>query len=173
MADLAPDAVRSVYITGLRNAHALEHQALNAIDRQLDRLENYPEVADRLALHRRETENQIIRLEDVLGGFGETPSGLKDAALAIMGNMAAITHAMAEDEVLKNAFANCAIENFEIASYKSLIIMAEASGSRDGITALQETLREEQAMARWCEESIEKITHRYLTLHGDMDRSSH
>ena len=173
MASLAPDAVRSVYITGLRNAHALEHQALNAIDRQLDRLENFPEVADRLSLHRRETERQIVRLEDVLGTLGESHSGLKDAALAMAGNMAAIMHAAAEDEVLKNAFANCAIENFEIASYKSLITMAETGGFGEGIPLLQETLREEQEMARWCEGAIEQITRRYLTLHGDMSRSSH
>lgn len=173
MATLAPDAVRSVYVTGLRNAHALEHQALGAIDRQVDRLENFPEVADRLRLHRGETEQQLARLESVLAEFGETPSTFKDATMGIMGNMAAITHAMAEDEILKNAYANCAIENFEIASYKSLIVMAEATGFGGGISALQESLREEQAMARWCEESIESITRKYLMLHGDAERSSH
>jgi ferritin-like metal-binding protein YciE len=98
---------------------------------------------------------------------------VKDAALNFMGNMGAIGHAMAEDEILKNAFANCALENFEIASYKSLIVMAEESGSGGGISALRETLREEQAMAQWCEDSIEQITRKYLVLHQDRDFSSH
>jgi ferritin-like metal-binding protein YciE len=173
MATLAPTTLRPLYITGLRNAHALEHQALGVIDRQLDRLENFPEVADRLSLHRRETEQQIVRLDEILGEFNETPSGLKDSVLGMMGNMAAIGHAAAEDEILKNAFANCALENFEIASYRSLIVMAEESGFPAGITALQESLREEQAMARWCEDSIEQITRKYLVLHRDPSASSH
>jgi hypothetical protein len=75
MATLAPTALRSVYITGLRNAHALENQALGMIDRQLDRLENFPEVADRLRLHRRETEQQIVRLDDIMSEFDTSASG--------------------------------------------------------------------------------------------------
>ena len=173
MATLAPSALRSVYISGLRNAHALEHQALGMIDRQLERLENFPEVADRMRLHRGETEQQIVRLDDVLSGLNESASGLKDAGLGFMGSMAALGHAAAEDEILKNAFANCALENFEIASYKSLIVMAEEAGEGVGISALQESLREERSMAQWCEESIERITRRYLTLHLDPSAESH
>jgi ferritin-like metal-binding protein YciE len=143
------------------------------IDRQLERLENFPEVADRMRLHRSETEQQIVRLDDVLSGLNQSASGIKDAGLSFMGSMAALGHAAAEDEILKNAFANCALESFEIASYKSLIVMAEEAGEGAGISALQESLREEQSMAQWCEESIERITRRYLTLHLDPGTPSH
>ena len=173
MATLAPTALRSLYVSGLRNAHALEHQALGMIDRQLDRLESFPEVADRMRLHRGETEQQIVRLDEVLSGLGERASGMKDAGLNLMGNLAALGHAAAEDEILKNAFANCALENFEIASYKSLIVMADEVGEGAGITALQQSLREEQSMAQWCEESIERITRRYMTLHLDPSAPNH
>jgi ferritin-like metal-binding protein YciE len=165
--------VRPIYITGLRNAHSLEKEAINIIDRQLDRIENFPEVSDRLRLHRDETEGQILRLEQLLGDMNESPSGLKDAALSIMGNVAALSHTVADDEILKNAFANCALENFEIASYTSLIAMAHACGSQGDITALEASLREERAMAQWCEESIEKITLQYLALHRSPASSNH
>ena len=161
--------IRTVYVTGLRNAHALEHEAINIIDRQLERLDDYPEVRERLRLHRGETEQQIVRLEEVLGALGESQSGLKDAALSVMGNMAALSHAIADDEILKNSFANCALENFEIASYKSLITMAQAGGFQGGVSALEASLREEQEMARWCEQSIEQITTRYLSLRQNVD----
>ncbi len=91
----------------------------------------------------------------------------------MMGNMAALSHSMADDEILKNAFANCALENFEIASYTSLIAMAEAGGFDSGISALQASLREEQEMARWCQESIEQITRRYLSLARDPSIANH
>jgi ferritin-like metal-binding protein YciE len=66
------------------------------------------------------------------------------------------------DEVLKNTFANHAFENFEIASYKSLIAMAEAAGHQRFVPALQETLREEEKTARLIYDMIEPITQKYL-----------
>ena len=38
------DAAIDTYISGLKNAHALEKQATQLIGRQLERIENYPEV---------------------------------------------------------------------------------------------------------------------------------
>ena len=126
MASYSPDVLQSVFVTGLKNVHGVEHQALSLIDRQLDHLENYPEVADMLRRHRVETEQQIERVDTILQGFGETPSSLKDAVLSFTGNMAALAHLPAPDEILKNSFANQAFENFEMAAYTSLIAMAEA-----------------------------------------------
>lgn len=154
----------AIFVVGLRDAHALENQALALIDRQLDRLENYPDVAERLRTHRRETEGQIQRLEQILSNLGESHSALKDAALSFMGNMAALGHAMAGDEILKNTFANNAFENFEIASYRSLIAMAEAGGMAQAIPLLQQSLDEEIAMARWIDEHTPAVTRRYLSL---------
>jgi ferritin-like metal-binding protein YciE len=36
------DTAREVYITGLRNQHAIENQAIELLERQIGRLENYP-----------------------------------------------------------------------------------------------------------------------------------
>lgn len=47
----ANDVVRSVSLAGLRDAHAFEQQALAPMDRQIDSLENYPEVSQRLREH--------------------------------------------------------------------------------------------------------------------------
>lgn len=77
--------------------------------------------------------------------------------LAFLGN------AMADDEILKNAFSSFAFENFEIASYMSLIAMAEACGS-PSIPALDQSLREERAMADWIEANVVMITRRYVDL---------
>ena len=52
MATLPNDVVAAVFVAGLKNAHAVEHQALALIDRQLDHLSNYPDVADHLRMHR-------------------------------------------------------------------------------------------------------------------------
>lgn len=158
------DALRPTFVTGLRNAHAVENQALALIDRQLERLENYPALSERLTLHRTETENQIGRLEEILSSLAESHSSLKDMALSLSGNMAALGHTIAGDEVLKNSFANLAFENFECASYISLITLAEMGGFNSAVPLLQTSLSEEEAMATFVREAIPDTTERFVRL---------
>ncbi|MBW3560193.1 MAG: ferritin-like domain-containing protein, partial [Proteobacteria bacterium] len=96
---MAENPTRSIFITGLKNAHALEKEALGIMNRQIDRLEQYPEMADRLRQHVGETEEQIKRLDSVLMEMGESASAFKDAVLSMGGNMAALGHAAAGDEI--------------------------------------------------------------------------
>jgi ferritin-like metal-binding protein YciE len=161
---MTSNTLREEFITGLRNAHGLESQAETLIDRQLERLTNYPQISEQLRRHRAETEQQKVRLETILAEYDASTSTIKEAAMSFMGNMAAITHSMADDEVLKNTFANLAFENFEIASYKSLISMARMIGDQSAISSLQQTLQEEQRMATWIDGNVEQVTERYLEL---------
>ena len=158
------DGTRSIFVVGLRDAHAVEHQALALMDRQIDRLKDYPDVEARLRSHRAETEQQIQRLDHILEGLDESASNLKDIALTVSGNMAALAHTLAGDEILKNSFANFAFENFEAAAYKSLITVAEVGGYAQAIPLLRETLDEELAMARFCDETLPAVTKRFLEL---------
>jgi ferritin-like metal-binding protein YciE len=154
----------SLYLTGLRNAHALEGEALQIMGRQVERLEHYPEMRARLLQHIDETEGQQQRLMSILESHGTDSSTFKDALQALMGNVAAIGHSMAGDEILKNSFANYAFESFEIAAYKSLIAMAERVGDRSAVDALRQNLEEEVAMQEWLETQIEPTTLRFLSL---------
>ena len=173
MAQATSSALRSVFVTGLQNAHAVERQALALIDRQLDRLVRYPEIADRLRSHRLETEDQIRRLDDILGSLGERASGLKDVALSFMGNLAAMGNVMAADEVLKNQFVNAAFENFEVASYTSLVALGEAGSFPTAAALLRESLREEMAMAAWVQDSLPELTLKFVGLRSEGRQASH
>ena len=167
------DVVQSVFVTGLKNVHGVENQALALIDRQLDHLANYPEVADILRRHRAETEQQMARVEQILGDFGETHSALKDAALSFTGNMAALAHVFAPDEILKNTFANTAFENFEAASYRSLLTLADAGGYGDATGLLTRSLNEELRMAKWLDDHNAAVTLRYVDLRAAGETASH
>ena len=158
------DAALEVYTTGLKNAHALEQQAMQLMERQVERYDGYPEMTQRLQQHIRETEQQIARLEELMHGMGTDRSVLKDWATSIMGNLAAIGHSIMPDEILKNTFANHAFENFEIASYTSLIAMAEATGNAGHVSALRQTLNEEERMATWIRENTPAISLKYIQL---------
>jgi ferritin-like metal-binding protein YciE len=145
--DANGNRLHEVYHTGLRNMHALEMTAIELTERQVERLENYPEMAARL-----------------LERHGTSSSGVKNAVTSVMGNVAAALHVPPSDEVLKNTFANFAFEHQEIAAYTSLIAMAEKIGDAASIVPLRQSLAEEQAMADWIREQIVPTTRRFMQL---------
>jgi ferritin-like metal-binding protein YciE len=152
------------YIAGLHNAHAMETQAIQIISRQLERLEDYPDMAAKLRQHLAESEAQRTRLDEVLATLEEKHSMLKDTALGFMGNMMALAHTPAPDEVVKNTLANYAFEHFEIAAYKSLITISETLGHSTGASAARASLAEEEAMADWIADHIGSTVLQFMGL---------
>ncbi len=153
---------RDLLVVGLRNAHAMEVQARELMERQAERLTDYPDMQAKMREHLGETNTQLRRLEDCLEACGEGASALKDTAQSLGANVMAMVHAMAGDEVLKNTFANNAFENYEIAAYKSLLTLCRDAGI-DGIRApLEKSLGEEERMADWMASHVEKITEDFV-----------
>ncbi|RBP17660.1 ferritin-like metal-binding protein YciE [Roseiarcus fermentans] len=158
----ATETIASLYATGLRNAHAMETQAEELLKRQIERLDAYPDLQARMQEHLHETRTQQERLEILLRSIDETTSTFKDTAMAFVGNLAAAAHMPASDEVLKNAFASVAFENYEIAAYKSLIDLAGRAGATEAVGPLRQSCAEEQAMAAWLDSRIEAVTEQFL-----------
>jgi ferritin-like metal-binding protein YciE len=156
------ESIKDIYITGLRNAHALETQAVQLLQRQVERLENYPALSQRIKQHIEESRTQSDRLKQILASHGSSESTLKDLGAGFMGNMAALAHVPTPDEVLKNSFANFAFEHYEIASYRALISMAEMAGDRAAVPLLQETLKEEVALAEWIDQALPDVVKTYV-----------
>jgi ferritin-like metal-binding protein YciE len=156
------DTGLEIYLTGLRNQHAVEQQAISLLSRQVERLENYPEMEARMRQHIQESEQQAARLEELLGSHGTSHSAVKDAMTSMGGNLAALAHTVAPDEVLKNTFANFAFEHFEIAAYKSLLTMAELVGQSGATSLLSQSLNEEVQMAQWIDGHLADTTRRYV-----------
>lgn len=146
---------RDLYIAGLVNAHALEQQAAQLLQRQLERLEDFPHLEARLREHIAESHRQQRRVGDLLQDLGQSNSSMKDFGLGLLGNVASLVHVPAADELVKNNFANYAFEHYEIATYRTLITMARAAGADAHIPVLQQNLDEEQAMADWISEHLE------------------
>ncbi len=154
---------RDIFIVGLRNAHAMEIQARELMERQSERLDEYPEVKAKVSAHLQETNEQLKRLEQCLEACGESTSSMKDTTQSMAANLQAMVHSMAGDEILKNTFANNAFENFEIAAYKSLLALCGAAGVDAARAPLEQSLKEEERMAQWVDSNVEKVTMEYLS----------
>ncbi len=162
-ADDAKDSVNSIFATRLRNARAMEAQAKELLERQIQRLDDHPELRDRMRQHLTETKGQQERLEPILGSMSAQASTLKDTVIAFLGNMAGAANMPASDEVLKNSFTSFAFENYEFAAYKSLIAVAELAGAPDAALLLRQSCEEEQAMAEWLNDRLDSVTRQYVS----------
>ncbi|MFM2045319.1 MAG: hypothetical protein RLY86_3895 [Pseudomonadota bacterium] len=164
--------IRETLIDYLRDAYAMEQQALSIIDRQLDRLENYPQMQSRLQEHRRETERQAERLETALQRLGTESSALKTGMAQLTSNLQAMMNAFAGDEVVKDVISNYTFESYEIANYKILIATAEAAGEPEVAALAQESLAEEEAMLDWVDANIGPTVQDYLARDAHPDLRS-
>ena len=155
-------SARDIFVVGLRNAHSMEIQARDQMERQAQRLNDYPEVKARVIRHLEETKVQLQRLEQCLEGCGESPLTIKEMAQSFTGNAMAIANVVAGDEILKDTFANNAFKHFEIAAYKSLLAICSAAGAEGAKPLLEQSLSEERRMADWIDANLEKVTLQYL-----------
>jgi ferritin-like metal-binding protein YciE len=147
----------------LKDAHGMEMQAIKIMENQRSRVKDYPEVAQKLTQHIEVTKRQADRLESCIARYNEKPSTFKDWTSKMAGAVASLSATAAEDEIVKNVIADYAFENFEIASYKSLIAAAEALGDNETAQVCRENLREEEQMCSWIEQKMPQVINQYLT----------
>lgn len=164
MHQASAEIAESLFIAGLKDAHAMERQSQEMLEQILARIEHYPQVRERVAQHLDETLMQKERLEQILEMTGSDRSMFKDMAMTAMGVMGAMASAMAEDEILKNSLASYAHENFEIASYEALIILGQEAGYTKALPLLGKSLTEERGMAMWLAEHLREVTLIFLQL---------
>ncbi|MDB5490683.1 MAG: hypothetical protein JWO78_532 [Micavibrio sp.] len=153
---------REHLIHWLRDAYAMEKQALEMCERQSERIENYPELKARIAEHVVETKSQIARLDECFKLLEESPSAVKDAAGWFMGNMQAAGGMLMPDEIVKGSMASYVFENLEIASYTILIAAAEADSQPKIASLCREILEQEKAMAEWLKNHLSETTKTFL-----------
>lgn len=146
----------------LRDAHAVEEQAETMMNGLLSRIENYPVLAERIQQHVEETKRQASRLDQCLKILGEDSSALKDAGGKMMAMAQSLSGVFAGDEILKGSLASYSFENMEIASYRILISAATFLGESDIARLCEESLREEQQMAKWLEDHLDETTQMFL-----------
>jgi ferritin-like metal-binding protein YciE len=146
----------------LRDAHAMETQAIQMLEGQAQRLENYPELRAKVQDHIEETRRQAEMVEECIDRRGGRTSGLKEMAAGFTGNMQAMSGILMSDEVMKGGIASYTFEHFEIANYRALIAAAEQVGDQQTRSTCEQILRQEEAMASWLSQHLPQVTRQYL-----------
>ncbi len=159
-------AIKDIYLTGLRNQHAVETQAIGTIKNELSRMERYPALHARMEQERQRSTEQAARLDTLLDKHASAASKAKDAVAGTVATVAGFAHLTASDEVLKNVLAAIGYKAYEIGSYKLLITLAQKAGASDDVPVLEQSMKEEQEMGDWLGSHIPQIVDEFLVQHA-------
>jgi len=148
----------------LRDAHAMETEAETMLTAMAGRIENYPELKQRIEQHIRETQGQSQRIEARLHALGSSTPTAKNMIAGMMASMHAVGQSTMSDEVLKGFGVSYAFEHMEIGAYRNLLFAAEALGDMETAQLCRDILPEEQAMADWLLEHQQSLVQQFLAL---------
>ncbi len=151
-----------VYLTGLRNQHAVETQAIGTVKNELSRMEPYPQLHARMREEMDRSTTQAARLDDLLAKRDTKASVAKEAVAGTVATVSGFAHMTAADEVLKNVLAAIGFKGYEIASYKVLLTLAEAAGATEDVAVLEQSMKEEQETGDWLGSHIPDFVHAFL-----------
>ncbi len=155
-------SVLDIYLTGLRNQHAVETQAIGTLQNEMPRTKAYPALHTRMEQDKEQATRQAARLDEKLGRHGTRKALAKEAVAGTVATVAGFIHAPSSDDVLKNVLAAIGYKAYEIASYKTLLTLADAAGAVDDKVMLEKSMQEEQEMGDWLGSHLPEIVQAYV-----------
>jgi ferritin-like metal-binding protein YciE len=149
-------------VAWLRDAHAMEAAAVDNIEKNIDRFEDYPTVQqvfrEDLDVSRRNSKE----LETTLERLGADRSALKDMGMKFASSMQPLLVGASSDDVVKHMLAAQAYKHFEVASFRSLSAAAETIADPQLKALCDRSVDEKKELAARYEENLPQVTRAYL-----------
>lgn len=162
---MPPQTLQEQLVKYLADAHALEEQALQQLDKAR-RIAGDDEIARIYDRHLRETEAHERLIRQRLEAHGEKPSKVKDMAMkagALGTGMAAQSAPDTPSKLAAHAFA---FEHFEIASYRMLEAVAKRADDPETAAIAEQIRRQEEETAEKIAGIFERAVARGLEKQG-------
>jgi UDP-glucose 4-epimerase len=136
----------------LRDAHALEGQAIELLEAGAERVED-EQLEAVFREHLEQTRHHRELVEGLIAERGAEPSTLKDAALKVGGLNLSTFFGVQPDATTKLAGFAFAFEHLEVAAYELLERVAARAGDASAVAVAEEILAEERKAAARVAES--------------------
>jgi ferritin-like metal-binding protein YciE len=148
-------------VAWLDDAHAMESGLIPILQNHAAHFGNrVPQAARRLEQHIVETQQHVQRLQECLRLLDTTPSGIKSTVPSVVGSIEGATTAFFRDQLVKDALADYASEQFEVGCYTALVSAARQLGY-DGVARLcEQNLEEDRSMAAWVLQQLPMVVFR-------------
>ena len=143
---MAEKDLKALFVHQLKDTYFAEKAILKALP-QIAEAAQSEELRGALAVHLKETEGQVKRLEQVFELVGERPEGVECKAIqGIIEEGQEILQEFEDGEALDAGLiaAAQAVEHYEIARYGTLLAWAKQLGLSEAQGLIEETLVEEE-----------------------------
>ncbi|HEY2139671.1 MAG TPA: ferritin-like domain-containing protein [Chthoniobacterales bacterium] len=142
---MAMDSLKDLYVDELKDLYNAENQLLKALPKMAKKA-SAPELKRAFQEHLTQTEGHVNRLEKILKGLGEKPTGKTCKAMkGLIEEGKEIIEEDGDGSVLDAALIGAAqrVEHYEMAGYGVVRTFASLLGEEDAMQSLQRTLNEE------------------------------
>ncbi len=145
--DKSKSEFKELFLHELKDIYWAENHLVKSLPK-MAKAASSKKLSDAIKEHKKETENQIKRLEKVFELINEKASGKKCEAMAgLLEEAEEILESTSSDSMVRDAgiiIASQKIEHYEIASYGALVQLAKQMGNTECANLLEETLKEEK-----------------------------
>jgi ferritin-like metal-binding protein YciE len=148
-------AVDEQLITYLRDAHALEKQAIQLLDKATG-IAGDDEIGAIYRAHLLQTQEHERYVRERLEAHGASPSKGRDMAMQAGALAIGAATQVAPDTPVRLAALAFAFENLEIASYRLIRRLATRAGDTDTVSVVDRILEQEEAAAELVEGTFDR-----------------
>jgi ferritin-like metal-binding protein YciE len=139
--------LETLFLDELADLYDAENRLTKTLPKMI-RMATHEELREAFQSHLDETEEHVVRLEEVFQAFGKKPKGKKcEAMTGLVKEAEEIGSENKGSPTINAALISAAqkVEHYEIASYGCLVEWARQLGNETAANLLQETLDEEKA----------------------------
>jgi len=136
-----------LFLHTLKDVLYAERKILKALP-GMERKASDTKLKAAFSAHRDETEEHVVRLEEVFDSIGKPARGAKcDAMVGLIEEAEGLMAEIEDAETMDAALISLAqaVEHYEIARYGTLVAWARQLGNKDAAALLKSTLDEEYA----------------------------
>lgn len=154
------ETLDDLFLHTLKDVLYAERKILKALPK-MERKATDPKLKAALSSHRDETEEQIVRLEEVFDILGKPARGAKcDAMVGLIEEAEGLMADVEDTETMDAALISLAqaVEHYEIARYGTLVAWAKQLGHPQAAVLLKTTLDEEYG----ADKSLSKLAEQRL-----------
>lgn len=144
---MALNTLQDLFVDELKDVYSAEKQILQALPK-MAKAAGSPDLRRAFETHRRQTENQVARLDTIFEQLGASPRGKKCKGMeGLLEEGSERVEDEGEEAVIDAGLIAAAqrVEHYEIAAYGCLQTYATLLGQEKAATLLEETLQEEEA----------------------------
>jgi ferritin-like metal-binding protein YciE len=139
------ESLKDLYIEQLQDLYSAENQILKALP-DMEQRAQHPELKSAFQEHRRVTEEQVRRLEQIFDDLGQSPRGHHCKGMeGLIKEGQEMLKEKGDDDVIDAGLIAAAqrVEHYEIAGYGTVRTFAQQLGHNHHVDLLQRTLDEE------------------------------